>query len=199
MFDKLHWSVFDLPAAWYFTKSCVNFCFDMVEIILNSILYFYNTSIYLSVYFHYMSGAARKRTFGHVWPVRTPISLRIRAVWSESSLSAWRNSGSLTIIERPAKTQISLRIRAGWSESSLGACVQRYVFSLCGPYYWVDRISQNWEMYTEQCTFCHVHIELFSFVPLHEKRCLRFISEQKMPGSTINLAINTTSARHLSL
>ena len=32
----------------------------------------------------------RKRTFGYVRPTKTQISLGIRAVWSESSLSAWR-------------------------------------------------------------------------------------------------------------
>ena len=31
----------------------------------------------------------RKRTFGHVRPAKIQISLRIRAVWSESSLSAF--------------------------------------------------------------------------------------------------------------
>ena len=31
----------------------------------------------------------RKRTFGHVRPVKIQISLRIRAVWSESSLNAF--------------------------------------------------------------------------------------------------------------
>ena len=33
----------------------------------------------------------RKRTFGHLHPTKTQISLRMRAVWSESSLSAWRD------------------------------------------------------------------------------------------------------------
>ena len=55
----------------------------------------------------------------------------IRPVWSESSLSAWRNLGSLATrwahsedsdqTVRPAKTQISLGIRPVWSESSLSA------------------------------------------------------------------------------
>ena len=35
-----------------------------------------------------MSRKVRKRTFGHVHPAKIPISLRIRAVWSESSLGA---------------------------------------------------------------------------------------------------------------
>ena len=35
-----------------------------------------------------MSRNVRKRTFGHVRPAKIQISLRIRAVWSESSLAA---------------------------------------------------------------------------------------------------------------
>ena len=36
-----------------------------------------------------MNRNATKRTFGHVRPAKIQISLRIRAVWSESSLSAY--------------------------------------------------------------------------------------------------------------
>ena len=36
-----------------------------------------------------MNRNVRKRTFGHVRPVKIQISLRIRAVWSESSLGAF--------------------------------------------------------------------------------------------------------------
>ena len=50
-----------------------------------------------------------------VRPAKTQISLGIRPVWSESSLSTWRNLGSL------AKTLIRLIWCPGWSESSLGA------------------------------------------------------------------------------
>ena len=51
---------------------------------------------------------------------RTQISLGIRPVWSESSLSAWRKLRSLPI-KRTAKTLIRLGRCPGWSESSLGA------------------------------------------------------------------------------
>ena len=37
----------------------------------------------------YQSRNVRKRTFGHVHPVKIQISLRIRAVWSECSLGAF--------------------------------------------------------------------------------------------------------------
>ena len=36
----------------------------------------------------YMSRKVRKRTFGRLRPAKIQISLRIRAVWSESSLGA---------------------------------------------------------------------------------------------------------------
>ena len=36
-----------------------------------------------------MSRYVRKRTFGHVRPAKIQISLRIRAVWSESSVDAF--------------------------------------------------------------------------------------------------------------
>ena len=45
----------------------------------------------------------RNRTFWHVCPTKTQISLRIRAVWSESSLSTWRNSVSLDIKNVPSQ------------------------------------------------------------------------------------------------
>ena len=41
-----------------------------------------------------LSGLMTKPTKWHVHPVETQISLGIRPVWSESSLSAWRNIGS---------------------------------------------------------------------------------------------------------
>ena len=43
-----------------------------------------------------LSRRTTKPTKWHMRPSKTPISLGIRPVWSESSLSAWRNFGSLT-------------------------------------------------------------------------------------------------------
>ena len=43
----------------------------------------------------------RKRTFSHVQPTKTQISMHVRAVLSESSLSAWRNGVSLAIQNAP--------------------------------------------------------------------------------------------------
>ena len=44
-----------------------------------------------------LSGNVRKRTFWHVRPTKTLIRLRIRAVWLESSLSAWKSLASVPI------------------------------------------------------------------------------------------------------
>ena len=45
----------------------------------------------------------QKRTFWHVRPTKTQISQRIRAVWSESSLSTWRNFAFLAIQSAPSE------------------------------------------------------------------------------------------------
>ena len=65
-----------------------------------------------------MSRLMTKPTKWHVHPAKTQISLGIRPVWSDSSLSAWRKLGSLAIgsiaIERTAKTLIRLGPRLIW-------------------------------------------------------------------------------------
>ena len=56
-------------------------------------------------------------------PAKTQISLSIRPLWSESSLSAWRKRGSLANQCAQVKTPIRLGECSSWSESSLGAHV----------------------------------------------------------------------------
>ena len=60
-------------------------------------------------------------------PVKTQISLRIRAVWSESSLSAWRKLRYLSIQCALKKPLIRLHDCTGLSESSRGEHVRRYI------------------------------------------------------------------------
>ena len=50
-----------------------------------------------SVYGIYMGHNVRNGTFEHVRQAKNKISLRIRRVWSDSSLPTWKNLGSLTI------------------------------------------------------------------------------------------------------
>ena len=56
-----------------------------------------------------------------VRPAKTRVSLNIRQVWSESSLSAWRKLGSLATHWSTTNTLIRLGGCPGWSESLLGA------------------------------------------------------------------------------
>ena len=72
-------------------------------------------SLNLSSTIEEMSCLMTKPTKWHVHPAKTQISLGIRPVWSESSLSAWRNTGSLATHWRTTKTLV----RRGGSESSL--------------------------------------------------------------------------------
>ena len=69
-----------------------------------------------------------KTTFWHVRPTKTQISLRIRAVWYESSLSVWRNFASWAFQNASNEDSDQPAQCAGWSESSLGAQYQIYIF-----------------------------------------------------------------------
>ena len=72
----------------------------------------------------------RKRTFWHVRPTKTQISLCVRSlirifvVRMKKLYPLLSNSGIVRIL-------IRLRICAGWSESSLGAPIRRYVSWRC--------------------------------------------------------------------
>ena len=67
-----------------------------------------------------LSNNVRKRTFRHVRPAKIQISLRIRTVWSESSLGVFLIARNVKFLH----ARMSRLIR-----SSLGARVRRYVFS----------------------------------------------------------------------
>ena len=67
-----------------------------------------------------LSQRMTKPTKLHVRPAKTQISLGIRPVWSECSLSAWRKLESLATHWAQVKTLIRLGGCQGWSESSLG-------------------------------------------------------------------------------
>ena len=71
----------------------------------------------------------RKRTFAHVRQAKIQISLRIRAVWSESSLGTFWIANMQNVFMRTLKTLIRLRGCAGWSKSSLGAHDKEATFS----------------------------------------------------------------------
>ena len=52
---------------------------------------------------YYMGRNMRKHTWWYVHLTKTQISLRIRTVWSDSSLSTWRNFASLAIQTAPSE------------------------------------------------------------------------------------------------
>ena len=58
-----------------------------------------------------MSRYARKRTFGHVRPAKSQISLRICTVWSESSLGAFWIAKDAKCFMRTSKTDQTARMR----------------------------------------------------------------------------------------
>ena len=79
-----------------------NICFygELTKIIVqlssNTLLISYWPQVYESIFVNrHTSRLMIKPTKGSVHPTKTPISLGIRPVWSESLLSAWRNRRSL--------------------------------------------------------------------------------------------------------
>ena len=77
----------------------------------------------------------------HMRSTKTRISLRIRAVWFASFLSAWRNH----ILGYPkcsaVKILIRLRERAGWSESSMGAHTEGTFSVVAAPIVLMNKVS----------------------------------------------------------
>ena len=88
--------------------------------VVHCIITLTNTFIPLLSY-QYLSRLMTKPTKWHVCSAKIQISLGVRPVWSESSLSTWRKLGSSATIKHIAKTLIRLGECPGWSESLLGA------------------------------------------------------------------------------
>ena len=96
---------------------------------------------YQEINCHKMSHSTTNPTKWHMHPAKTQIS----PVLSESSLSAWRNIGSLaTLIKRTAKTLIRLGECPGWSESSLGAQVILLVCHVAAQMTSLSRFLKVW-------------------------------------------------------
>ena len=79
-----------------------------------------------------MNRNERKRTFGHVRPTMTRVSLRIRAVWLESSLSARGNFASLAILHAVSEdfAQTVRMRRLIWNFA--GRTCLKVLFKFCG-------------------------------------------------------------------
>ena len=65
--------------------------------------YGYVRRITLWISLHYMNRNVGLRTFGYMRPTKTQIGLRIRTVWLELLLSAWRHVASLAIQNAPSE------------------------------------------------------------------------------------------------
>ena len=92
----------------------------------------------------------------HGHPAKTQIRLRIRAVWSGSSLSAWRRFGSFTthsLLRRisdcaDAHADLSLC----WARSQSGGEFYTPVHMLCILSHWSSTHTSTWESVTDMCT-----------------------------------------------
>ena len=79
-----------------------------------------------------MSRNVRKCTFADTRPAKIQISLRIRAVWSESSLGAFWIAKDATFFHADNEDSNQAAWICSWFESSLVALVKGYVFWRCG-------------------------------------------------------------------
>ena len=78
----------------------------------------------------YMGRAMRKRAFGHLRTTKTQISLRIRAVWSGSALSAISIIGYYGLYKWRATAQMIICTCAWWAESAYSRRMFEDTFSL---------------------------------------------------------------------
>ena len=101
-----------------------------------------------------------------VRPAKTQISLGIRPVWSESSLSAWRKLGFLATHWVHSKTLIRLGGGPGWSKSSL--CTQSFCW-FCQEVahliysYWHKQCSNLWTS-TMQSSALPLHLSFICVI-----------------------------------
>ena len=77
---------------------------------------------------------AQQNQQNDVCPGNTQLSLGIRPVWSESSLFAWRNIGSLATENVQNKESDPAGRMPGWTESLLGAQVFSLILSCSGSF-----------------------------------------------------------------
>ena len=100
---------------------------------------------------NYLSHHMSKQTKWPMRPAKTQISLGICPVWSQSSLSAWKNLGILATHWAHSKQSDQTGRISGWSESSLGAhhfvgFVMQWLISFSITHLWLvdSSILANW-------------------------------------------------------
>ena len=102
------------------------------------------------------SNNMRKGTFRYVRPTKTQISLRIRAVWLESSLPAWRNFAFLVIKKCPSEEsdQTARKRRLIWNFA--GRTCRKVRFLTLRPIKFKDRAKR-----THDNDFFHFIIKIY--------------------------------------
>ena len=136
----LDMNIHDLFVHWIFNvidEFCVGSYSSIYNVFINLheiLLKISQTLISEHKFAQYMSHHMSKTRRSYGCPVKTQISLDIHPDWSQSSLSAWGNYGSLA--SRKAHSEHSDQTGGcpDWSESSLGAQVILLVLSYCRSY-----------------------------------------------------------------
>ena len=133
-----------------------------------------------------------KPTKWHLRPAKTQISLGIRPVLSESSLSAWRKlaNGSLATHLADAHTDPPSLICLHWAHSHFVDFVSRWLILLCYSIWaimyfiillWLENQQKTlywqWQLIAQNRTFVTIRTELkpkiqIRIEPHHEKTCL---------------------------
>ena len=116
-----------------------------------------------------MRGCMTKRTNWHLRPAKTQISLGIRPVWSESSLSAWRKVGSLAThwAHSEESDQTGRMPRLIWV---CAGCTDHFVGFVMSWFKWACPPTQLGQKCgsLSKASFSYIIIE-----PCHEKTCLQ--------------------------
>ena len=124
--------------------------------VYNKVFMYFRASVVqniVQVSFQHLSHLMTKPKKWHVRQAKTQISLGIRPVWSESSLSAWRNLGPLAT---------SMGGCPGWSESTLGAHAILFVLSWGGSFVGLC----CWQLFSVDCS---EHHDFILYKPEHYK------------------------------
>ena len=149
---------------------------------------------FLMTWFLHMSRLMTKPTKWQMRPAKTQISLSIRPVWSESSLSAWRKLGSLATHWALSKDSD----QTGWMPSLIWVFAGHSHFDgflmrrLLHIYLWWSPVWQQSEalhFWVSQCLPWTGTITGSTLEPSHEKTCLRGLR----PGKTQTGLLRDTS------
>ena len=117
----------------------------------------------------------RRRTFRHMCLTKTPISLRIRVVWSESSLAVFSNFALLAIPTPPSEdSDETVRMDRLIGIFAGRIHLRRYVFWRCG-----SDIFETMALYSLSNDFSYIQLLLPIYSSIHltcQDKCCRIKS-----------------------